>query len=84
MDDTREIIIESSEEPTIPEPLTADQLEQKYKERVISLVRDQYSSDDEFAMLRKNMAGIDTAEFTAYNTFVEGCKTQAKAELNVT
>ena len=68
----------------IAEPLTTEQIQQQYKEMVASLVRERYSVDDEFAILRKNMAGIDTTDFVTYNAYVEQCKAQVKAQLNLT
>jgi len=70
-------------EPIIP---TSEQIEQQYKDRVVSLIREKYTADDEFALLRKSMAdyiGDDTQEFDEYNEFVEGCKAQAKLELGL-
>lgn len=53
--------------------------EQMYKDRVIELVREEYSVDDELAILRQRDAKID--EFNAYNTFVEECKVIARREI---
>ena len=77
--------IETEVDDIILDPivLTAEQLEQQYKDRVVSLIRDNYTADDEFAMIRKNIAGINTAEFAEYNTYAEGCKAQAKAEFGI-
>lgn len=51
-----------------------------YKARVITLIRAQYSADDEQAILRKKMTGIDEATFAVFNDFCEACKKQAKLE----
>lgn len=67
--------------------------EQKYKARVVELIREKYSADDEAAILRKYLAvhsqpqpfsdaKMDeiVMEFDAYNAFAEECKSKAKAE----
>ena len=42
---------------------------------IVALIRRKYSSDDESAIVRKKLAGIDKLnEFDAYNTYVESCK----------
>lgn len=53
--------------------------EQMYKDRVIELVREEYSVDDELAILRQRDTKID--EFNAYNAFVEECKMTARREI---
>jgi hypothetical protein len=64
-------------------PPTPEQLEvtpeQMYKDRVIELVREEYSVDDELAIQRQRDSKID--EFNAYNSFVEECKSQARREI---
>jgi hypothetical protein len=71
-------------EDIIVEPilLTPEQIQQQYKDTVVSLIREKYTADDEFAILRKNMAGIDETEFVKYNSYVESCKVKIKAELD--
>lgn len=67
--------------------------ERKYKERVVELIRQKYSADDEAAIIRKylalqsqpqpfNDAKMDeiVMEFDAYNAFAEECKERAKEE----
>lgn len=49
-----------------------------YNDLVNGMVREKYTESEEFAILRKAMAGI-TSEFITYNAYVEECKTQAKA-----
>jgi hypothetical protein len=53
--------------------------EQMYKDRVIELVRAEYSVDDELAILRQRDTKVD--EFNSYNTFVEECKVTARREI---
>ena len=43
----------------VPPILTAEQKEQLYKDTVVALIREQYTADDEQAILRKKIAGID-------------------------
>lgn len=67
--------------------------EQKYKARVVELIREKYSADDEAAILRKYLAvhsqpqpfsdaKMDeiVTEFDDYNAFAEECKSKAKSE----
>jgi hypothetical protein len=63
--------------PTPSQPEIAP--EQMYKDRVIELVREEYSIDDELAILRQRDSKVD--EFNSYNTFVEKCKQQARKEI---
>lgn len=52
-----------------------------YKERIIARIRDVYSIDDEIAILRQKE--IKPEEFEAYYNFVEQCKAEARAELEI-
>ena len=56
-------------------------LEQMYKNRVIELVREEYSVDDELAILRQRYTKVE--EFEEYNAFVESCKQQAREEFDI-
>lgn len=60
----------------IPEPPTK---EQRYKWRVIELIRERYDQDDETALLRQRDTKVE--EFSAYNTYCEDCKAQAYQEI---
>lgn len=51
---------------------------QRYKQRVIELVRRRYSQDDEFSVLRQR--DTKPEEFAEYNAYVEACKAEAKAD----
>lgn len=53
--------------------------EEQYKNRIIELVREEYSVDDELAILRQRDSKVD--EFNAYNSFVEECKVTARREI---
>ena len=65
---------------------TAEQIEAqkqaRYKARVDALVREKYSVSDEFALHRQR--DTKPEEFAEYNTYVEECKAQAKAEADET
>ena len=51
-----------------------------YDNIVVELVRLQYSINDEAAIIRKKLAGIDIDnEFDNYNSYVEYCKLLAKS-----
>ena len=67
------------------DPIQYEQTVNNYISRVKQLVRLEYSdADTEIAILRKYTAGIDTKnEFESYNTYVEGCKLQAKQEFGL-
>lgn len=54
-------------------------IEEQYKNRIVELIREKYSVDDEFAILRQRDSKIE--EFEKYNAFVESCKQQAREEL---
>ena len=55
--------------------------EEQYKQRIIDLIRERYSVDDEIAILRQRDSKPE--EFNTYNIFVEDCKTQAREELGL-
>lgn len=56
-------------------------IEQRYKQRVIELIRQKYSQDDEFSILRQR--DTKPEEFQEYNAYVEACKGQAKEEIKI-
>lgn len=64
-------------------PYTAEELaerkQQKYENRVVELLRQKYSLDQELAILRQRDDKIE--EFTAYSSYAEECKLQAKQEI---
>lgn len=55
---------------------------QQYESLVVAMIREKYSQNEENAILRKKLAGLDTGEFEAYNTYVESCKTKVKEFIN--
>jgi hypothetical protein len=64
--------------PPTPEYPEVSQ-EEQYKNRIVELIREKYSVDDELAILRQRDTKID--EFNAYNSFVEECKVTARREI---
>lgn len=50
-----------------------------YADRVVQLVREKYSVDDELAIQRQKDVKPD--EWNAYNDYVEQCKATARAEI---
>lgn len=50
-----------------------------YEERVVELIRNKYTLDEELALLRQRDTKAD--EFSEYNAYCEQCKAQAKEEL---
>lgn len=47
-----------------------------YEQKVVDLIREKYSIDDELAILRQRDTKVN--EFNEYNEFVESCKLKAK------
>lgn len=64
--------------PPVPTPIETSK-EEQYKNRIIDLVRERYSIDDELAIQRQRDIKID--EFNAYNAFVESVKIIAYNEI---
>lgn len=54
---------------------------QQYESLVVTLIRKKYSLNDEQAIIRKKLAGIDSKEFEEYNKYAEECKAKAKEKL---
>ena len=52
-----------------------------YKRFVSEKIREKYSINDELAILRQR--DTKPAEFEEYNAYVEQCKAEAKAELEI-
>ena len=57
----------------------AERKQQKYENRVVELLRQKYSLDQELAILRQRDDKIE--EFTAYSAYAEDCKLKAKQEI---
>jgi hypothetical protein len=56
---------------------------EKYKNKVVELIREKYSIDDEDDMINKGIADATDAEYTAYRAFVAECKSKAKEEIGI-
>jgi hypothetical protein len=78
---SHEMLIANGWQPYTPPTPSQPEItpEQMYKDRVIELVREKYSVDDELAILRQRDSKID--EFNAYNSFVESVKVIAHNEI---
>lgn len=63
--------------PTPEQPIIS--LDEQYKQRVVELIREKYSIDDELSIQRQRYTKPE--EFEAYNAFVESCKIQARREI---
>lgn len=46
---------------------------------IVYKIREKYSVDEEFSILRKQMTGVDSSEFGVYNTYVESIKENIKS-----
>lgn len=64
--------------PPVPEPVEIPK-EEQYKQRVIDLIREKYSIDDELAIQRQRDSKVE--EFNEYNQFVESVKIIAHNEI---
>jgi hypothetical protein len=56
-------------------------LRAQYKVRVVELIRQQYSVNDEYDVLNKGIADATDAEYTAYRAYVAECKAIAKTKI---
>ncbi len=63
-----------------PEETASEEYQPTYEERVVELIREKYTIDDEFAILRQR--DTKKAEFEEYFEFCEQCKLIAKNEQN--
>lgn len=57
-------------------------IKERYEALVALEIRKKYSPNQEYAILRKKLAGIDNGEFEEYNSYVEQCKIIAKSKLS--
>lgn len=73
------------EDDSIEEEMAEEILENvytpSYKEMIVARIREVYSIDDEIAILRQKDVKPD--EFKEYYAFVEQCKAEVKAELEI-
>lgn len=56
-----------------------DNSQELYEEKVVELIRERYTVNQELAILRQRDSKQE--EFEEYNTYVEECKTIAKKEI---
>jgi hypothetical protein len=63
-------------EEYIPEETASEEYVPSYEERVVELIREKYSIDDEIAILRQK--DTKQEEYQAWYDYCESCKAQAK------
>lgn len=56
-----------------------DNTQEEYENKVVELIREKYTLNQELAILRQR--DVKTEEFEEYNSYVEDCKAQAKEEI---
>lgn len=56
-----------------------DNTQEEYENKVVELIREKYTLNQELAILRQR--DVKTEEFEEYNSYVENCKAQAKEEV---
>lgn len=56
---------------------TDEQKKLRYDALTVQYIRQQYTADDEYQILREKLAGTDVGAFDTYNAFVEQCKVNA-------
>lgn len=66
--------------PSIREAVKVS-IEEQCKQRIIELIRERYSIDDEIAIQRQRY--VKPEEFEEYNDYVENCKQQVKEEIGL-
>ena len=75
---THEMILAAGWEEYTPEETASEEYVPSYEERVVELIRERYSIDDEIAILRQK--DTKQEEYQAWYDYCEGCKTQAKGD----
>jgi hypothetical protein len=73
---SEEMLLAAGWEEYTPETVAGDEYVPTYEEKVVSLIREKYTIDDEFAILRQR--DTKKAEFEEYFEFCEQCKLIAK------
>jgi len=66
---------------TVNETKLAGVKQAQYKARVIELIRQKYSVNDEYAVLNKGIADATDSDYVAYRAYVAECKAKAKEEV---
>ena len=75
---SEEMILAAGWEEYTPEETASEEYVPSYEERVVELIRERYSIDDEIAILRQKDTKQD--EYQAWYDFCEACKAQAKGD----
>lgn len=73
---SEEMILAAGWEEYIPEEEPSEEYQPTYEERVVELIRQRYSIDDEIAILRQKETKAD--EYAAWYAYCEQCKAEAK------
>ena len=73
---SEEMILAAGWEEYTPEETASDEYVPTYEEKVVELIREKYTIDDELAILRQR--DTKKAEFEEYFEFCEQCKLTAK------
>ena len=73
---SEEMILAAGWEEYTPEETASEEYVPSYEERVVELIRERYSIDDEIAILRQKDTKQD--EYQAWYDYCESCKAQAK------
>lgn len=76
LDNGWEVYNEPAPEPHVE---TEEEKEMRYKSRIVELIRERYTIDDELALNRQRED--KRTEWVAYDTFCEECKTKAREEV---
>lgn len=56
-------------------------IEEQYKNRIVELIREKYSVDDELSIQRQRYTKVE--EFEEYDAYAESCKQQAREEFGI-
>ena len=73
---SEEMILAAGWEEYTPEETASEEYVPTYEEKVVELIRERYSIDDEIAILRQKDTKQD--EYQTWYDFCEACKAQAK------
>jgi len=75
---SEEMILAAGWEEYTPEETASEEYVPTYEEKVVELIREKYSIDDEIAILRQKDTKQD--EYQAWYDYCESCKAQAKGD----
>ena len=76
----KQITHDADGKPVLRDYVDTTTPEQKYKNKVVELIRQRYSVNDEYGVLNKGIADASDADYTAYRAYVAECKAKAKTE----